>query len=343
MKPDKEGQDSPSTFIRQVIGKDPLSRTGGKQIPFELWKGEPTDVNEAKEPSCSSNDNEYAFKGTKASSEQMQALRFPEAILAFAQAAARANDFNTTKRENEDHHPVELNESLGPTAAIDYKSKRTIRNGHTVQFPGAKPSVSMRYGPYKDLKATSSASNKIWTQKNKHEEAPYDRIDRIHQDQSVNPDSSEVIIGSILVALGSGDGTRSKPDKLHAKQHNMKPPNGMLWKPAGLHDNRSGWKEAIVANHVRLVLPFEVEVSDDYDTAENGHYEMMPEKPCASNGMEKGYDSFVGGRSCSTEKASRRAGSIEPSNSSKHKFKTKPEKDSKLKYVPKQTHNAMGE
>ncbi|XP_042380974.1 uncharacterized protein LOC121973650 [Zingiber officinale] len=281
-----------------------------------------------------------------------------------------------------------------------YKSKRTIRNGHTVQFPGAKPSVSMRYGPYKDLKATSSAFDKIWTQKNKHEEAPYDRIDRIHQDQSVNPDSSEVIIGSILVALGSGDRTRSKPDKFHAKQH---PPNRMLWKPAGLHDNRSAtssvsntrkenfspreeftdpvpadetnfspdgwmdstseaqqdflilfsskiadsflgqrWKEAIVANHVRLVLPFEVEVSDDYDTAENGHYEIMPEKPCASNGMEKGYDSFVGGRSCSTEKASRRAGSIEPSNSSKHKFKTKPEKNSKLKYVTKTNTQCHG-
>ncbi|XP_074585433.1 uncharacterized protein LOC141841199 isoform X2 [Curcuma longa] len=344
------------------------------------------------------------------------------------------SDFNTTERENEGHHPVELNESLGPAAAIDvrmdtevadcniaqyhmnprhsfltqYKPKRTIRNGITVKFPGAKPSVSMRYAPYKDLKATSSASKKIWTQKNKHEEASYNRIDRIHQDQSVNPDSSEVIIGSILVALGSSDRTRSKPDKLHTKQHNIKPPNEMLWKPVGLHENRSGtssvsstwkenfivrsceeftdpvpadetnfspdermdstseaqqdllmvqpsngpilfsskiseaflaqrWKEAIVANHVRLVLPSEVEVFDDYDTAENGHYEVMPENPCVPNGLEKGHDSFVGGRSGSTEKESLRAGSIEPSNSSKHKFRTKPEKNSKLKYVPKQT------
>lgn len=176
------------------------------------------------------------------------------------------SDFNTIERENEDHHPVELNGSLGPTAAIDvrmdtevadcniaqdqmnprhsfliqYKPKRTIRNGLTVQFPGAKSSVSVRYGPYKDLNATSLASNKIWTQKSKHEEASYNRIDRIHQDQSVNPDSSEVTIGSILVALGSSDRMRSKPDKLHTKQHNIKLPNGMLWKPVGLHENRSG-------------------------------------------------------------------------------------------------------
>lgn len=94
---------------------------------------------------------------------------------------------------------------------------------------------------------------------------------------------------------------------------------------------------------MRLVLPSEVEVFDDYDTAENGHYEVMPEKPCVSNGLEKGHDSFVGARPGGTEKGSLRAGSIEPSNSSKHKFKTKPDKNSKLKYVPKQTHKAMGE
>ncbi|XP_074573042.1 uncharacterized protein LOC141829465 isoform X1 [Curcuma longa] len=701
MKPEKEGHDSINNFIRQTIGKDPFSRSGGKQTPFEVWRGDPTDVNVAKEASCSLNDNGSTSKGSKSSSEQMQALRFPEAVLAFAQAAARANgepekylpgwpllsppkvqfqkcekcsrelcstlnyrrhilvhrrslnidkdfsrnreflavfwdklpledrkdilsftnmdmeevngsslvkslsswirkplfsslpqayakagstlldliqekpssshisseelfsildnasektflstgtaisvqkfvfdgevskialemknliscvsfmleqrlvkawhadkdaealkchkllmeeeesakrrqdelierkrlkklkqkeqktkdlleaesrvflpgaetsdsprlDFNTTGiSEKEGHDPVELNGSVGHATenrikmetevadqSIDqdqmngrhpystqYKPKRTIRNGYPVQFPGSKFSLSMRYDPYKEPKTTSSAtSNKIWTQKNKREEAPYNRSDRIHQGQSAKPDSSEVIIGSICIALGSSDKTSSKPDKIHTRQHNIKPSTAMLWKPVSHHENRSDtnsvsnmrkenfgvplcgeftdsmsadktnfsldgrmndaseaqqdllavqssagpilfsskiaeaflaqrWKEAIVSDHVRLVLPSEAEVLDEYDTAENDNYEIMPES-CEPDGVGKGHDSFGGGRSIGAYKLSPVSGSIELSYSFKPKFRTKTEKNSKLKYVPKQTHKASGE
>lgn len=198
-------------------------------------------------------------------------------------------DFNTTViSEKEGHHPVELNGSVGHTTenriemetevvdqsiaqdqmngrhpfSIQYKSKRAIRNGYPVQFPGAKFSVSMRYDPYKDLKTTSSAtSNKIWTQKNKREEASCNRIDGIHQDQSVKPDSSEVIIGSICIALGSSDRTRSKPDKIHTRQ-NIKPSTVMLWKPVGHHENRSDTNSVSNMRKENFLVPLCGEFTD---------------------------------------------------------------------------------
>ncbi|WOK94873.1 hypothetical protein Cni_G03578 [Canna indica] len=92
MKPEKEGHDSLNNIIRHTIGKEqflPFVRTGGKERPFELWKGETAEMNEVKD--ATSLKENGSIKGTKNSSDQMQALRIPEAVLAFAQAAARAN------------------------------------------------------------------------------------------------------------------------------------------------------------------------------------------------------------------------------------------------------------
>lgn len=64
---------------------------GGKELPFELWKSDNADINEFKEANNPSKDSRSNLKGAKSSTEQIQALRIPEAVLAFAQAAARAN------------------------------------------------------------------------------------------------------------------------------------------------------------------------------------------------------------------------------------------------------------
>ncbi|RRT55131.1 hypothetical protein B296_00048669 [Ensete ventricosum] len=90
MKPGKEGQDSLNNIIRQAIEKETLlsvCRTGDNPVHWIhlLQCSRPED-------SCSSKDSGSTIKGTKTSSEQMQALKIPEAVLAFAQAAARAND-----------------------------------------------------------------------------------------------------------------------------------------------------------------------------------------------------------------------------------------------------------
>ncbi|XP_058083022.1 uncharacterized protein LOC131230993 [Magnolia sinica] len=128
-KAEKEGHDSLDTFIRQAIGKDPFlsfSRPGespiqwiqllqaldpqggnklskgpkvdnaieGKERPLEHGTGMSSFVskmNGIKESVPSKKCSGVPIKGTQSTSEQMQTLKIPEAVVALAQAAAKAN------------------------------------------------------------------------------------------------------------------------------------------------------------------------------------------------------------------------------------------------------------
>ncbi|XP_010935860.1 uncharacterized protein [Elaeis guineensis] len=125
VKPEKEGQDPLDSIIKQAIGKEPLlsfSRTGdspvqwiqllhaldqqgsskvskgarvdngvgGKEHSLELCNGLSSEMNGVKEFVHPLKDGVPA-KGKKSTSEQMQTLKIPEAVVAFAQAAAKAN------------------------------------------------------------------------------------------------------------------------------------------------------------------------------------------------------------------------------------------------------------
>ncbi|CAL9749170.1 unnamed protein product [Musa acuminata subsp. burmannicoides] len=301
---------------------------------------------------------------------------------------------------NDKQHPISTQHLLS-------KPKKTIKNGFgTFQVPAAKFSGPKKNGLYKDTKAASSTTGyKIWTQKNRREEVPYDRMDKIHPDHSVYVDGSKVIIGSICVALGSSDRSKSSHGKLVkpcTKHNNVKSSTGMLWKPVGCHESgyelttisdmkdynldvslaknsdqvspsethlalvekrdsvpgaqqdslaaqtsagpllfsskiaeaflTERWKEAIAADHVKLVLPSETEA---YDSCDNPQYDCSEERPHS-------YDCLGHGKFGSGEKGGVPGVDLIES-SSKPKFRTKPDKNYKLKYVAKQRSTALGE
>ncbi|KAJ6842959.1 uncharacterized protein M6B38_299440 [Iris pallida] len=125
----EEGQDTLDNVIRQAVGKDPFlsfSRAGdspvrwiqllhaleqqgsdkisrsstveklteGKEHPVGICNGAnsfASEMNGVKESVHSLGGNGNYVKGTKSTSEQMQSLKIPEAVAAFAQAAAKAN------------------------------------------------------------------------------------------------------------------------------------------------------------------------------------------------------------------------------------------------------------
>ncbi|KAG9441296.1 hypothetical protein H6P81_017150 [Aristolochia fimbriata] len=127
----KEGQDSLDTFIRQAIGKEPFlsfSRAGESPVQWiqllhaldqqgtnklskgpkldgsvegrertslELYNGMTSfssELNGFKEPvPAIKSGGGLPLKGSKSTSDHMQSLKIPEAVVAFAQAAAKAN------------------------------------------------------------------------------------------------------------------------------------------------------------------------------------------------------------------------------------------------------------
>lgn len=129
VKPEKESQDTLDSIIRQAIGKDPflsfprasdnpvqwiqllhaLDQQGsgniykklntencieGTEQSFELCNAESSclpEMNELKESEHSLKANGNTVKGAKSTSEKIQSLKIPEAVAAFAQAAAKAN------------------------------------------------------------------------------------------------------------------------------------------------------------------------------------------------------------------------------------------------------------
>ncbi|KAG1361328.1 hypothetical protein COCNU_09G007910 [Cocos nucifera] len=96
----------------------------------------------------------------------------------------------------------------------------------------------------------------------------------------------------------------------------------------------AGWNEAVASDHVQLVLPPETEASDRFNN---------PELNCTGAPMRSS-DSFGWRMLGSAEKRMTGVGSTElQSGASKPKFRLKPEKICKLKYVPKQRNNALGE
>ncbi|XP_058083878.1 uncharacterized protein LOC131231639 isoform X2 [Magnolia sinica] len=112
-KAEKEVDDSLDTFIGQAIGKVPFlsfSRDRespiqwiqllqtldpqGKERPLEHGNGMSSFVSEmkgVKESAPSKKCSGVPIKGTQSTSEQMQTLKIPEAVVALAQAAAKAN------------------------------------------------------------------------------------------------------------------------------------------------------------------------------------------------------------------------------------------------------------
>ncbi|KAL5994384.1 hypothetical protein ACLOJK_024434 [Asimina triloba] len=129
-KTEKEGHDSIDSFIRQAIGKEPffpfakasespvqwiqllhaLDQQGtnnfpnvakvdnaieGKEQSPEHSNGVPSfayEKNGFKESTHAMRAGGLAVKGTKSTSEHIQSLKIPEAVVALAQAAAKAND-----------------------------------------------------------------------------------------------------------------------------------------------------------------------------------------------------------------------------------------------------------
>lgn len=127
VKPEKEGQDTLDSIIRQAIGKDPflsfsragdnpvqwiqllhaLDQQGSSKVPrssevenctegieqsLEPSNGTSShlpEMNGVKENPLQANGN--SVKGSTRTSEQLQSLKIPEAVVAFAQAAAKAN------------------------------------------------------------------------------------------------------------------------------------------------------------------------------------------------------------------------------------------------------------
>ncbi|KAJ6817572.1 uncharacterized protein M6B38_410895 [Iris pallida] len=125
----EEGQDTLDNVIRQAVGKDPFlsfSRAGdspvrwiqllhaleqqgsdkisrssnmeklteGKEHPVGIFNGAnsfSSEINGVKESAHSLRGNGNCVKGTKSTSEQMQSLKIPEAVTAFAQATVKAN------------------------------------------------------------------------------------------------------------------------------------------------------------------------------------------------------------------------------------------------------------
>lgn len=123
LKPEKEGQDPLDNIIKQAIGKESFlsfssagdgpvrwmhlfnhqgstkvakgsrveNGVGGKEHFLELCNGLSSEMNGVKEFIHPPEDGGGPAKGKKSTSEQMQALKIPEAVVAFAQAAAKAN------------------------------------------------------------------------------------------------------------------------------------------------------------------------------------------------------------------------------------------------------------
>ncbi|XP_077241909.1 uncharacterized protein LOC143882280 [Tasmannia lanceolata] len=125
-KPEKEGHDSIDNFIRHAIGKDPFlsfSRAGEspvqwiqllhaldqqgtnklskglkvdnslevKELPQEPYNGMSGLASEMNGVDHSIKGSGVPVKRTRSTSEHMQTLKIPEAVVAFAQAAAKAN------------------------------------------------------------------------------------------------------------------------------------------------------------------------------------------------------------------------------------------------------------
>ncbi|XP_008787486.2 uncharacterized protein LOC103705525 isoform X2 [Phoenix dactylifera] len=126
VKPEREGQDPLDSIIKEAIGKEPLlsfsragdspvqwiqllhaldqqgnskvskgswvdNGVGGKEHSLELCNGLSSEMNGVKEFIHPLKDGGAPAKGKKSTSEQMQTLKIPEAVVAFAQAAAKAN------------------------------------------------------------------------------------------------------------------------------------------------------------------------------------------------------------------------------------------------------------
>ncbi|KAG1359599.1 hypothetical protein COCNU_08G010450 [Cocos nucifera] len=126
VKPEKVGQDPLDNFIKQAIGKEPflsfsragdspvqwiqllhaldqqgsskLSKSskadngvGGTEHSLEPWNCLSSEINGVKEFVHPLKDAGAPPREKKSTSEQMQALKIPEAVVAFAQAAAKAN------------------------------------------------------------------------------------------------------------------------------------------------------------------------------------------------------------------------------------------------------------
>lgn len=175
---------------------------------------------------------------------------------------------------NDKRHPISTQHLLS-------KPKKTIKSGFgTFQVPAAKFSGPKRNGIYKDAKAASSTTGyKIWTQKNKREEVPYDRMDKIHPDHSVYVDGSKVIIGSICVALGSSDRSKSSQGKLVkpcTKHNNVKSSTGMLWKPVGCHE--SGYELTTIHDMKDYNLDVSLAKSSDQVSPSETHLALVEKR-----------------------------------------------------------------
>ncbi|KAK1283588.1 hypothetical protein QJS10_CPB21g00424 [Acorus calamus] len=110
MKPEqnagKAENDSLDSLIQRAIGKeqgsseiqnssladDAVDEKGHALGYYDRVRSLTSDVNGVKEPFLSTKAKGIPLKGSKSSSEQMQSLKIPEAVVAFAQAAAKAND-----------------------------------------------------------------------------------------------------------------------------------------------------------------------------------------------------------------------------------------------------------
>lgn len=126
VKPEKVGQDPLDNFIKQAIGKEPFlsfSRAGdspvqwiqllhaldqqgsskvsnsskaddgvgGREHSLEPWNCLSSEITGVKEFVHPIKDAGAPPREKKSTSEQMQTLKIPEAVVAFAQAAAKAN------------------------------------------------------------------------------------------------------------------------------------------------------------------------------------------------------------------------------------------------------------
>ncbi|XP_038971296.1 uncharacterized protein LOC103698622 isoform X2 [Phoenix dactylifera] len=127
VKPEKVGQDPLDNFIKQAIGKEPFlsfsgvgdnpvqwiqllhaldqqgsskvskcskadNGVGGREHSLELCNCLSSEINGVKEFVHPRKDAGAPPKEKKSTSEQLQTLKLPEAVVAFAQAAAKAND-----------------------------------------------------------------------------------------------------------------------------------------------------------------------------------------------------------------------------------------------------------
>ncbi|KAI8007409.1 hypothetical protein LOK49_LG07G00376 [Camellia lanceoleosa] len=214
--------------------------------------------------------------------------------------------------------------------------------------------------------------NKIWTRKPKSENDGENLKSRLQKEAVNQADQNcEVMIGSISVTLGSctaqqpsdslGEHAMSKysGDEKTVKSDTVQGVSNRsvvkLWRPVSRHETRgpmpvqsdggesrghnntkrqlsNRWKEAIAADHVKLVLAPESEPPGCPDT-ENDYQVVIPSSDDHGRHVlgnaENLLDSTVALESMTT-------GTV------KAKFRTKPEKGVKIKYIPKQKRLTEG-